>query len=88
MAQGPGVGKKAAKGKSKGPQTLKKGRVAKAAKKQSLAQHSKLQKKLTANVTASLEQAMAAKAGAVGKLTILREAQSKGQSKETKRRKY
>ncbi|KAI8319162.1 hypothetical protein GQ54DRAFT_48864 [Martensiomyces pterosporus] len=67
---------------------LRKGRVVKTAKKHDLAKHNKLQKKLVANMTASLEQAMSVKAGAVGKLTIMKEAQNKGKNVEVKRRKY
>ncbi|KAJ1824642.1 hypothetical protein LPJ60_000563 [Coemansia sp. RSA 2675] len=67
---------------------LRKGRVVKTTKKTDVAKHNKLQKKLAANMTASLEQAMAVKAGAVGKLTIMKDAQSKGKSLEVKKRKY
>ncbi|KAJ2325528.1 hypothetical protein GGF44_001706, partial [Coemansia sp. RSA 1694] len=67
---------------------LRKGRVLKTTKKKDVAKHDKLQKKLAANMTVSLEQAMAVKAGAVGKLTIMKGAQSKGKSVEIKKRKY
>ncbi|KAJ2017641.1 hypothetical protein GGI06_002860 [Coemansia sp. S85] len=67
---------------------LRKGRVVKTTKKTDVAKHNKLQKKLAANMTASLEQAMAVKAGEVGKLTIMKDAQSKGKSLEVKKRKY
>ncbi|KAJ1961568.1 hypothetical protein GGI12_003181 [Dipsacomyces acuminosporus] len=67
---------------------IRKGRVVKAAKNQDLAKHNKMKKKLTANMTKSLEQAMAVKAGAVGKLTIMKDAQNKGKNVEVKRRKY
>ncbi|KAJ2407457.1 hypothetical protein GGF41_006782, partial [Coemansia sp. RSA 2531] len=59
---------------------LRKGRVVKTTKKTDVAKHNKLQKKLAANMTASLEQAMAVKAGAVGKLTIMKDAQAKGKT--------
>ncbi|KAJ1643762.1 hypothetical protein J3B02_003630 [Coemansia erecta] len=66
----------------------RKGRVVKATKNAKLVKHDKLQKKLVAGMTASLEQAMAVKAGAVGKLTIMKEAQEKGKTVKVKRRKY
>ncbi|KAJ2719233.1 hypothetical protein GGI07_005342 [Coemansia sp. Benny D115] len=102
MAQGKGLKSKATIIKSKGPAKkggsktqagsssgpLRKGRVVKAAKNAKIAKHDKLQKKLVAGMTASLEQAMAVKAGAVGKLTIMKEAQNKGKLVEVKRRKY
>ncbi|KAJ1727179.1 hypothetical protein H4S06_003784 [Coemansia sp. BCRC 34490] len=71
-------------------QAMRKGRVVKAAKKQGLVKQHKLQRKLVAGMTASLEQAMSVKAGAVGKLTIMKEAQTKGKAEESskKRRKY
>ncbi|KAJ2807536.1 hypothetical protein FBU31_006502 [Coemansia sp. 'formosensis'] len=86
-----GSGGSAAKAKSHGSSVgapLRKGRVEKTTKKKDVAKHNKLQKKLAANMTASLEQAMAVKAGAVGKLTIMREAQTKGKTVEVKKRKY
>lgn len=67
---------------------MRKGRVVKAAKNKGIVKHNKLQRKLVANVTNSLEQVMAVKAGAVGKLTIMKEAQNKGKTIEVKRRKY
>ncbi|KAI9504840.1 hypothetical protein BX070DRAFT_262049 [Coemansia spiralis] len=66
----------------------RKGRVVKTAKKQTLVKHQKLQKKLVAGMTTSLEQAMSVKAGAVGKLTIMKDAQNKGKSQPVKKRKY
>ncbi|KAJ2698114.1 hypothetical protein FB645_005733 [Coemansia sp. IMI 203386] len=66
----------------------RKGRVVKTAKNAKLVKHDKLQKKLVAGMTASLEQAMAVKAGAVGKLTIMKDAQEKGKTVKVKRRKY
>ncbi|KAJ2669231.1 hypothetical protein IWW42_004697 [Coemansia sp. RSA 1085] len=92
MAQGAGLKKKtvikspSASSSKKG--TMKRGRVAKAAKKQSTIKQEKLRKKLSAGITNTLEQAMAAKAGAVGKLTIMKDAQKKGKSMEMKKRKY
>ncbi|KAJ2358806.1 hypothetical protein IWW50_001726 [Coemansia erecta] len=101
MAQGAGPKKKTvitAKGKSasagskvqrKGASgTMKKGRMLKVSKKQGALKHTALQKKLSANLTANLEQSMAVKAGAVGKLTIMKDAQNKGKNMEVKRRKY
>ncbi|KAJ2772812.1 hypothetical protein IWQ56_000075 [Coemansia nantahalensis] len=94
MAQGKGLKKTviaskpkkaAAAGAAAG--TMRKGRVVKASKKQGVARQNKLTKKLTASVTSNLEQAMAVKAGAVGKLTILKDAQKKGQTTDVKRRK-
>ncbi|KAJ2664279.1 hypothetical protein IW148_002103 [Coemansia sp. RSA 1199] len=73
------------KGASK---TMKKGKMLKVSKKTMAVKHTQLQKKLAANLTASLEQSMAVKAGAVGKLTIMKDAQNKGKSMEVKRRKY
>ncbi|KAJ2156027.1 hypothetical protein GGF46_005459 [Coemansia sp. RSA 552] len=73
---------------SSGAPPLRKGRVVKAAKKQGVVKQVQLQKKLAAKVTTSLEQAMAVKAGAVGKLTIMRDAQKKGKVADVKRRKY
>ncbi|KAJ1724337.1 hypothetical protein LPJ53_001420 [Coemansia erecta] len=81
----------AKKGKTHGSASgapLRKGRVVKATKKAGLAKHNKLQKKLVAGMTASLEQTMAVKAGAVGKLTIMKDAQEKGKAVPVKRRKY
>ncbi|KAJ2709964.1 hypothetical protein H4R19_003984 [Coemansia spiralis] len=95
MAQGKGLKKTviASKPKKAGGAAgaavapLRKGRVVKAAKKQGVVRQNKLTKKLTASVTSNLEQAMAVKAGAVGKLTILKDAQKKGQTIDPKRRK-
>ncbi|ORX65894.1 hypothetical protein DL89DRAFT_270459 [Linderina pennispora] len=85
MAQGLGKKKLVVKAKktskpakqheSKSAAPIRKGRVA-------------LQKHAKANMTASLEQAMSVKAGALGKLTIMKEAQDLGKKKEPKRRKY
>ncbi|KAJ2551355.1 hypothetical protein EV175_003720, partial [Coemansia sp. RSA 1933] len=61
---------------------MRKGRVVKATKKQALVKNNKLQRKLVAGMTASLEQAMSVKAGAVGKLTIMKEAENKGKANE------
>ncbi|KAJ1746204.1 hypothetical protein LPJ62_007042 [Coemansia sp. RSA 2167] len=101
MAQGAGLKKKSvivsksktspagSKGRVKGSaNTMKKGKLLKVSKKTMAVKHTQLQKKLAANLTASLEQAMAVKAGAVGKLTIMKDAQNKGKSMEVKRRKY
>ncbi|KAI9500845.1 hypothetical protein BX070DRAFT_255063 [Coemansia spiralis] len=66
----------------------RKGRVVKTTKKQTLVKHQKLQKKLVAGMTTSLEQAMSVKAGAVGKLTIMKDAQNKGKLQPVKKRKY
>ncbi|KAI7822742.1 hypothetical protein BX661DRAFT_57975 [Kickxella alabastrina] len=102
MAQGKGLKSKATIIKPKGTakragtttagksqsNAMRKGRVVKATKKVDLSKHNKLQKKLVAGMTASLEQAMSVKAGAIGKLTIMKEAQAKGKTVEIKRRKY
>ncbi|KAJ1727524.1 hypothetical protein LPJ61_004523 [Coemansia biformis] len=87
-AKGGGSGKAKAKGAISSAAPLRKGRVVKASKKHGIVRQNKLTKRLTASVTANLEQAMAVKAGAVGKLTILKDAQKKGQTTEVKRRKY
>ncbi|KAJ1839284.1 hypothetical protein LPJ70_005119, partial [Coemansia sp. RSA 2708] len=80
MVQGAGLKKKTViKAKPKGNAgVMRKGRVVKASKKHNTAKQHQLTKKLTASVTTSLEQSMAAKAGAVGKLTIMKDAQNKG----------
>ncbi|PIA13513.1 hypothetical protein COEREDRAFT_89527 [Coemansia reversa NRRL 1564] len=102
MAQGSGIKKKTViASKSKGNNIskrrglngstsvpLRKGRISKAPKKQDAAKHLKLQKKLRAGVTNTLEQAMSVKAGAVGKLTIMKDAQNAGKNMEIKKRKY
>ncbi|KAJ1951270.1 hypothetical protein EC988_004092 [Linderina pennispora] len=98
MAQGLGKKKLVVKAKktskpakqheSKSAAPIRKGRVVKAPKQVALQKHAKVKKKLVANMTASLEQAMSVKAGALGKLTIMKEAQDLGKKKEPKRRKY
>ncbi|KAJ1679094.1 hypothetical protein EV182_002741 [Spiromyces aspiralis] len=67
----------------------KRGKVAKP-KNPKVSKAHDLKRKLTANMTKSLEQTMAVKASAVGKLTIMKQASIKGKEleKQKKPRKY
>ncbi|KAK9761436.1 hypothetical protein K7432_013662 [Basidiobolus ranarum] len=84
MAQKP-LGKKSSSSSSKKPSKPKRGIVI-PPKKQTLVKQRKVQQKLTSNINKNIETIMATRAGAVGKLTIMKGYAEPGSDREKEKK--
>ncbi|KAI8056698.1 hypothetical protein BDF22DRAFT_667485 [Syncephalis plumigaleata] len=77
---------KAKQSQSKKPGSTKKGARVIAPKNSTLIKQKILKKKLSANINRNIETQMATRAGAVGKLTIMRKAMDKSKKDSNKKK--